>query len=62
MIIPNPKQSEKNTHNIKLSNNMIQRSITYNLTTKKYPNGTYKGIICNGKREKNGIILIMITK
>ena len=54
--IPNPKQSEKNTHNIKLSNNMIQRSITYNLTTKKYPNGTYKGIICNGKREKNGIM------
>ena len=53
--IPNPKQHEKNIK-IKLpeNKNTIHRSITYNLTTKKYPNGTYKGFIFNGKREKNG--------
>ena len=53
--IPNLKSN--NNANPKISNSTISKSKTYNLITKSYPNGTYKGYILNDKREKSGIMI-----
>ena len=53
--IPNLKSN--NNANPKFSNSTISKSKTYNLITKSYPNGTYKGYILNDKREKSGIMI-----
>ena len=55
--IPNKKQNNPlSNNNQKLSNNTTNKNVVYNFITKKYPNGTYKGYICNDKREKSGIM------
>ena len=62
IILVNKNQKIKsnipqNKTNQKISNNIIDKTATFNYVIKKYSNGTYKGYISNEKRERTGIML-----